>query len=470
MGRWLRETARAVGVTRTGRSSRKIPSDADRAQAGALARDLAHGVISAVLVDRTPLDQALVRALASSSYAGLEARDRAFAHSLAAAVLRRMGELEHVLSAYLERPLPGEAGHVWSILLAGAAQLICLGTPPHAVVDLAVAAVRRQRGGVRFAGLTNAVLRRVASGGVDQLKGADPVRLNIPDWLWQRWQAAYGERDVRRIAAASLREAPLDVTVKSPADSGSWADRLGGKALASGTVRLAAQGRRVEELEGYAEGEWWVQDAGAALVARAAGAIAGKTVADLCAAPGGKTAQLVGAGAKVTAVDISPRRLERLDANMRRLGMSPEILTADVTSWAPGRTFDVVVLDAPCSATGTIRRHPDILHLKGPADIERFAGQQAAMLANAARLVKEGGLLVYSTCSLEPEEGYARIDAFLDEDGGFAREAIAAEELGVDQAWLTKAGDLRTLPYYLQSDREELSGIDGFFVARLRRQ
>jgi 16S rRNA (cytosine967-C5)-methyltransferase len=439
-------------------------------QAGALARDLAHGVISAVLVDRTPLDQALARARASRGYAGLEARDRAFAHSLAATVLRRKGELEHVLRAYLDRPLPAESRHIWSILLAGAAQLICLRTPPHAVVDLAVAAVRRQRGGARFAGLTNAVLRRVASGGADKLKGVDPVRLNIPDWLWQRWQAAYGEEEVRRIAAASLREAPLDITVKISADSGPWADRLGGKALASVTVRLAAQGRRVEELQGYPEGAWWVQDAGAALVARAAGPLAGKAVADLCAAPGGKTAQLVAAGAEVTAVDLSPRRLERLGANMRRLGMSPEILTADVTSWAPGRTFDVVVLDAPCSATGTIRRHPDSLHLKGPSDIERFAGQQAAMLANAARLVKVGGLLVYSTCSLEPEEGQVRIEAFLEGNRQFLRERIAAEELGGEQAWLTKAGDLRTLPYHLQLDSEELSGIDGFFIARLRRQ
>ena len=164
----------------------------------------------------------------------------------------------------------------------------------------------------------------------------------------------------------------------------------------------------MEDLQGYAEGEWWIQDAGAALVARVAGPVAGKAVADLCAAPGGKTAQLVAAGARVTAVDASQRRLERLGANMRRLGMDPEVVTADVASWAPDRAFDVVVLDAPCSATGTIRRHPDILHLKGPADVDRLARQQAAMLANAARLVKVGGLLVYSTCSLEPEEGQVR--------------------------------------------------------------
>lgn len=435
-----------------------------------MARELAHGVISAVLVDRTPLDQALSGALASRKYAGLESRDRAFAHSLAATVLRRKGELEHVLSAYLERPLPTEARRIWLILLAGAAQLICLGTPPHAVVDLAVAAVRRQPGGARFAGLTNAVLRRVASGGAGVLQGNDPARLNIPDWLWQRWCAAYGEDETRRIAVASLREAPLDITVKMPADDGLWADRLGGTALASGTVRLVAQGRRVEDLQGYAEGEWWIQDAGAALVARVVGPVAGKVVADLCAAPGGKTAQLVAAGASVTAVDASQRRLERLGANMRRLGMDPEVVTADVASWAPDRAFDVVVLDAPCSATGTIRRHPDILHLKGPGDVDRLARQQAAMLANAARLVKVGGLLVYSTCSLEPEEGQVRIDAFLEGNSQFQRELITAEELGGDEAWLTMAGDLRTLPYHMQLDREEMSGIDGFFISRLRRQ
>lgn len=462
MGWRFRQAARPVGVRRAGRS---LPP----AQAGAMARELAHGVISAVLVEEAPLDQAISQAFASRKYAELEPRDRAFAHSLAATVLRRKGELEHVLGAYLERPLPPEARRIWSILLAGAAQLICLGTPPHAVVDLAVAAVRRQRGGARFAGLTNAVLRRVASQGA-AMSPDDAVRLNIPDWLWQRWRAAYGEVEAKLIARASLREAPLDITIKSPADTAHWAERLGGEVLPGGTVRLAAWGRRVEDLKGYAEGAWWVQDAGAALVARTAGAVEAKTVVDLCAAPGGKTAQLVAAGARVTAVDVSTRRLERLRVNMARLGMDPQVVAADAASWAPDRCFDVVVLDAPCSATGTIRRHPDVLHLKRPGDVARLARQQAAMLANAARLVKVGGLLIYSTCSLEPEEGQVRIDAFLVANPQFAREPIAAEELDGDGAWLTRTGDLRTLPHHMQLGSAEMSGMDGFYVARLRHQ
>jgi 16S rRNA (cytosine967-C5)-methyltransferase len=451
------------------RSPDKGDGEGQRAQPGSVARDLAHRVISAVLVDRTPLDQALSQALASPKFARLEARDRAFARSVATTALRRKGELDHVLNAYLERPLPAEPRHVRSILLAGAAQLICLGTSPHAAVGLSVEAVRRERGGARFAGLANAILRRVSAGAADLLGKEDATRLNIPDWLWKRWCAFYGEEVARRIAVASLREAPLDITIKRPGDVLLWAGRLGGKALGEATVRLAAQGRRVEELEAYAKGEWWVQDAGAALVARVAGPVAGKAVADLCAAPGGKTAQLVAAGGSVTAVDASQRRLERLSANMRRLRMEPEVVAANVLSWAPGRTFDVVVLDAPCSATGTIRRHPDILHLKQPGDIERHARQQAAMLASAAGLVKPGGLLVYSTCSLEPEEGEQHIEAFLGTNQAFAREAIAAEDIGGDSTWLTLRGDVRTLPYHLQLDTEAMSGIDGFYVARLRR-
>jgi 16S rRNA (cytosine967-C5)-methyltransferase len=301
---------------------------------------------------------------------------------------------------------------VRTILLAGAAQLICLETPPHAAVGLAVEAVRRERGAARFAGLANAVLRRVAAEGRAILENRDRSELNIPRWLMERWRATYGHDMAQSIAKASLREAALDISLKQGADAGLWVEKLGGTLLPTGSIRRPADGR-IEDLPGYAGGAWWVQDAAAALVARIAGEVSGRTVADLCAAPGGKTAQLASAGGIVTAVDVSPKRLERLDANLRRLGLSAEVVTADAATWRPDRTFDVVVLDAPCTATGTIRRHPDILRLKLAEDIGRLATQQAAMLANAARLVRPGGTLVYSTCSLEPEEGQERIEAFL---------------------------------------------------------
>jgi 16S rRNA (cytosine967-C5)-methyltransferase len=421
-----------------------------------------------VLIDQRPFDQVLADLADRPRAAALAPRDRAFARILATTVLRRHGELDHVLNAFLERPLPKEAGRVWTILLTGAAQLICLGTPPHAAVDMAVEATRRERGGARFANLANAILRRVAKEGAGLLEGKDRSALNVPDWLRQRWRLAYGEDSAQRIMNASLQEAALDITLKPGADADFWAERLRGRVLPTGSVRLTEHGR-IEDLPGYADGEWWVQDAAAALVARVAGEVAGRTVVDLCAAPGGKTAGLAAAGAAVTAVDVSPNRLERLRANLLRLGLSAEVVAADAANWAPDRTFEAVVLDAPCTATGTIRRHPDILRLKRSADVDRMANVQRALLANAARLVQPGGLLIYSTCSLEPEEGEHQISAFLEGNPQFERVPIAPGELGAPTSWFTAAGDLRTLPYHLELQPPELSGIDGFYVARLQR-
>jgi 16S rRNA (cytosine967-C5)-methyltransferase len=239
--------------------------------------------------------------------------------------------------------------------------------------------------------------------------------------------------------------------------------------LPTGSIRRI-EGGRIEDLPGYDDGAWWVQDAAAALVARAAGDVAGLRVADLCAAPGGKTAGLAAAGALVTAVDVSPKRLERLRANLQRLRLNADAVAADAATWAPERTFDVVVLDAPCTATGTIRRHPDILRLKRPEDVERMATVQRSLLSNACRLVRPGGRLLYSTCSLEPDEGEQQVAKLLADNPHFARAPISAAEIGADPSWITAAGEIRTLPHHLPLDRPEISGIDGFFIARLRRE
>ena len=436
---------------------------------GLAARTLAVHLVAGVLIDRQPLEQVLAECSARPQVAAMEARDRALARAVAATVLRRQGELEHVLNAFLERPLPADQGRLWPILLTGAAQLVCLDMPAHAVVDLAVEATRRDRGAHRFAKLVNAVLRRVAERGRELLAGQDTTRLNVPDWLWQRWSATYGPEEARRIAEASLSEAALDISVKPGAVSAAaWAERLGGRMLPTGSVRLVSHGR-IEDLPGYAEGAWWVQDAAAALVTRIAGDVAGKSVADLCAAPGGKTAGLAAAGAQVTAVDVAAARLDRLRANLARLQLAAEVVEADAATWSPGRTFDVVVLDAPCTATGTIRRHPDILRLKGAEDVGRMAALQRVMLAHAASLVRPQGLLVYATCSLEPEEGAMQIAALLAARSDFERVPIVAAEIGAEAEWITPQGELRTLPFHVKQEAPGLSGIDGFYVARLRR-
>jgi 16S rRNA (cytosine967-C5)-methyltransferase len=431
---------------------------------GLPAREAAVRLLMAVLAEGHSFDGAVVKELKGTA---LEPRDRALARMIAATVLRRLGELEAVLNGYLEKPLPKQKGALWPILLSGAAQLLFLETPPHAAVGLAVDQARRDRYAARYDKLVNALLRRVSREGVESLKAHDGVALNIPAWLFQRWTQAYGAEEARRIASASLAEAALDISVKDSPET--WAERLGGQVLPTGSVRLAAGGR-IEDLPGYGEGAWWVQDAAAALPARLLGAVKGKTVVDLCAAPGGKTAQLAAAGAEVTAVDLSNGRLKRLSSNLERLHLKAELVEADAGKWAPGRTFDAVLLDAPCTSTGTIRRHPDILRLKRSDDLAALVDVQAALLDNAARLVAPGGTLLYCTCSLEPPEGQAQVERFLSLNPAFARAPISAGECGIAAEWLTPEGDLRTLPHHLPNERPELSGMDGFFAARLIRR
>jgi 16S rRNA (cytosine967-C5)-methyltransferase len=433
---------------------------------GFAARQLATSLAKAVLADGRALDDAMAHAFEREDNQKLAPRDRAFARLIAATVLRRFGQLEKTLGAFIERPLREERGNLTSILFAAAAQLLFLGTPAHAVINIAVEQCRRDRRTRRFDRLANAVLRRVSEQGPKIIAGQDVVRLNIPDWLLVRWDRAYGEDVARTIGEASLAEAALDVTVKAEPEV--WVARLGGRALPTGSVRLHARGR-VEDLPGYTEGAWWVQDAAAALAGRLFGPVRGWRIADLCAAPGGKTAELAAQGADVVAVDISAQRLARLTANLARLRLRADVVEADACAWAPGVEFDAVMLDAPCTATGTIRRHPDILRLKRPGDVVKSADLQARLLRNAAPLVKPDGLLVYCVCSLEPEEGSEQIERFLTGVPGFVRVPIRPEEIGAEPEWVTAAGDLQTFPFHLPLDAPELSGLDGFYAARLKR-
>jgi 16S rRNA (cytosine967-C5)-methyltransferase len=383
-----------------------------------------------------------------------------------AASLRRKGQLDHVLGTFLERGMPDKSGTLYPILLSAAAQLIFLKTPPHAAIDLAVTLAQYDPKAARYSKLVNAVLRRVASEGEAIAASLDATRVNTPDWLWSRWVSYWGETRAHAIAASHLVEPPLDLTVKSEPEL--WAEQLSGRVLPTGSVRLLPKGR-IEALPGYDDGAWWVQDVAASLPALLLGDVAGKRVADLCAAPGGKTAQLALGGASVVAVDTSKTRLGLLAKNLERLGLEAEPVVADAATWQPEEHFDAVLLDAPCSSTGTIRRHPDIPYLKSPKDIGALAALQTRLLDNAASLLKPGGRLVYSTCSLEPEEGEAQVAALLVRNEALRLDAIAPDELYGQAEWIEPSGCLRTFPYELRLDGPDWSGMDGFFAARLVR-
>jgi len=441
------------------------PRRAPAEVSGLAARRVAADLLDGVLRRHRPLDEQLDGGEASSAFAALAERDRALARKLVGTVLRRLGTLRHVLASALERGFPADAPRVETILLIGAAQLFWLDVPDHAAVDLAVRLAQADRRAARYPGLVNAVLRRMARDGRAMLAGLDPAALDTPDWLMARWRRAYGEATARAIAAVHGGEPPLDLTVKH--DPEGWAARLRGRVLATGTVRLIAHGP-VSLLPGYAEGAWWVQDAAAALPARLVQQVAGRRVADLCAAPGGKTAQLAATGAHVTAVDRSPARLARLRENLARLGLAAETVEADVLEWQ-AEPFDAVLLDAPCSSTGTIRRHPDIPWLKREADVAAMASLQARLLDKAVALTRPGGALVYCTCSLEPEECEAQVSALLARTSGLARRPLAATEVDEQGAFVTRAGDLRTLPCHWPDPDPRMAGLDGFYAARLER-
>lgn len=439
-------------------------------QAGLAAREMALDLVSAVLDRNRAFDDALAKAFASGKGLALAPRDRGLARLIAATVLRHRGGLETLLADFMERPLGERHIAAQRLLLLGAAQMLYLDTPAHAAINLAVAECRRNPATQRFDKLVNAVLRRVSLEGRARLADVDTLKLSYPSWLWQRWCDIYGEETARRIAVASLTEAALDLSLKGDGDAAAWAEKLGATVLTTGSLRLAAGGR-VEEKDGFASGAWWVQDAAAALPARLLGRdLTGQDIADLCAAPGGKTAQLAARGAKVTAVDASAERLKRVSENLARLGLAADIVTADAATWNPGRTFDAVLLDAPCTATGTIRRHPDILHLKRHSDLAKLTAIQTSLLDAAARLVRPGGRLVYCTCSLEPEEGRAQIEMFLARHPDFQRLPVEAGEEGIVAEWLTQSGDLRTLPFHTPAGDSAARGMDGFYAARLVRQ
>lgn len=415
-------------------------------------------LVADVLKRHHPLDDALA---ASKGFQRLDVRDRAFVRNLVATTLRRLGQIDDLIGVCLQRPLPRTAIAVRDVLRLGICQLLFARTPAHAAVDTAVDML----GGLGLGGfkkLVNAVLRRIGRDGAGMIEAQNAGRLNTPRWLWDSWDAAYGADTCRAIADAHLLEPPLDLSVAS--DTKKWARELDAQILPTGSLRRTGGGA-VTGLPGFEDGAWWVQDAAAALPALLLGDVQDRHVIDLCAAPGGKTAQLLARGARVTAIDRGKNRMKRLAENLRRLNLEAETVVADATTWRPTGPVDAVLLDAPCSSTGTIRRHPDIARLKKPGDIENLAGAQDRLLGAATEMLKPGARLVYCTCSLQPEEGGMRIEALLAGGGPVRRDPIEASEIGGLDELITPDGDLRSLPHYLG----EAGGMDGFYAARLIR-
>ena len=419
---------------------------------GLAARAAALALVAAALDHRGGLEEAMDRA----PFDQLEPRDRALARMIAMTLLRRLGAIDRLLAPRLRKPPPDE---VMMLLRLGVVQAFHMDTPSFAAVDTTVRLAERDKGTQAFKGLINAVLRGLLRG--PPLGEDDPESL-APGWLFARWRAAYGEDAARAIAARIAVEPATDLSLRDPADLATLAAELEGEALPGGSLRLRQRGD-VASWGGYAEGRWWVQDAAAAIPARLLGVIPGESVLDICAAPGGKTLQLTAAGGVVTALDRSGPRLRRLVQALDRTRLSAEIVTADIAQWKDPRRFQAVLIDAPCSATGTFRRHPDVLWGSRPGDIAKLAGVQARLLDAAADRVLPGGRLVYCVCSLEPEEGEAQIEAFLKRRPDFTLSPVAAGEGGAPETAVTPTGLLRILPHQWEG------GLDGFFAARMVR-
>ncbi|MGH6888469.1 MAG: RsmB/NOP family class I SAM-dependent RNA methyltransferase [Rhizomicrobium sp.] len=442
--------------------------------AGIAPRAAALRALGATLRRKCPLDLALEESLAAQPLAD---RDAGFARAIANETLRRFGQLDDLVRRFVPRaPPPHRAGPTLEILLAGACELLFLDVAPHAAVDGANRLAAADPKAVHFKPLINAALRRIAREGSTIAKSQDAVRLNTPDWLWIRWRECYGESTARMIASIHAQTPPLDLNVRESDVTKFFPSLLAGEngrqalekasrtLLPGGIVRLQHAGR-VEALPGYTEGMFWVQDFAASLPVRLLGDVAGRRVIDLCAAPGGKTAQLAAAGAEVTAVERDAERLHRLASNLERLELRARLVQTDARDFQPERPADRVLLDAPCSATGTIRRHPELPWIKSAGDIAACADSAGELLDAAAEMVAPGGMLVFAVCSLEPEEGPEQVAHFLGSHGEFRRLPIAPEELfGLDMC-LSSDGDLRSLPCHLA----EKGGMDGFYGVRLAR-
>ncbi len=448
----------------TNTAETELPLDIDPAlYDGMAARKIALTLLQNVLQKKQTLDTALDN---ETTLQALSYRDRAFTRMLVSTSLRRLGQIDDLIERAIEKKDTPRNLILQNILRLGATQILFMDVPDHAAVDTTVRLTENENM-TRQKGFVNGLLRTLTRQGADWKATQNENSLNTPDWLWTLWCDDYGQEIAERIGQAHLSEAPLDVTVKEEKTQKFWQETLEALRLPTGTLRLPSGGT-VQAREGFSEGHWWVQDASAALPALLFGDMTDRPVLDLCAAPGGKTLQLASRGAQVTALDRSVNRLKRLEENLKRMGLSERVTiqAADAATWSPPTPAPYILLDAPCSATGTIRRHPDVAHLKLPQDLARLQHLQVTLLKQAYRNLRPEGVLIYCTCSLQKAEGENIVNSFLENTPEALRLPIMAEELGGLSAPLTPEGDLRVFPFHLA----EYGGMDGFYVARLTKR
>ncbi|PCJ99107.1 MAG: MFS transporter [Zetaproteobacteria bacterium] len=425
-------------------------------------RRVALNMLGNVLDRRNALDITLDN---SDDFAALPQQQRAFTRMLLTTTLRRLGQIDDLITFAQNRPGDLRTPAVRNILRLGVTQLFFMVVPDHASVDTSVRLIEEMGMG-RQKAFVNAILRKLSREGAARIEHQDAGRLNTPEWLLKIWIEDYGMSGAAQIAEANMNEAPLDITVKSPDDRPYWGNALQASELSTGTLRRIIGGN-IREMEGFDDGKWWIQDAAAAIPATLFGDIAGQDVIDFCAAPGGKTLQLAAMGANVTAIDRSAKRLKRLKENLVRMDLQDrvKIEVSDAAAWKTTETPQRILLDAPCSATGTIRRHPDTGYLKSLKDITGLMSIQERLLAHAGEMLGVGGLLIYCTCSLQKDEGEHQVEKFLKQNPNFERIAITPQEIGNYDELINEQGDLRILPYSLAPQ----GGMDGFFISRLTR-
>jgi 16S rRNA (cytosine967-C5)-methyltransferase len=434
------------------------PDDSDKP--GLAARNAAARIIAAVIDKKTSLDGMLDAETGNPAYRALNGADRALVRAIVNSALRHLPRIESAISMMLDGPLPQGARSLHHVLVVAVAQMLYLDVPDHSAVDLAVEQAHRDPRNKRFVKLVNAILRRLGREKAEVQAAISSISV-LPAWFYQRLEKAYGKDRAQLIAASQMTPSTIDLTVKS--DPEEWARKLGGEVLVNGSVRLGSFEGQIPDLEGFSEGEWWVQDAAASMPVRLMGDIKGKRVVDLCAAPGGKTAQLALAGAEVTALDQSGNRLRRLRENLKRLGLSAETVEINLLKYQAEKPFDVVLLDAPCSSTGTLRKHPDVSWTKDAQDIAKLAGLQEQMLRHALTLIGSGGRVVFSNCSLDPSEGEEMVAKVLATDTTIERVVARTEDWPGMESAINGDGDFRTTP-------DMFGGVDGFFAAVLRKK